>query len=43
MTNEQKILALNTRVALLEARTGKENKNIVNKLKRKIRALEKNA
>lgn len=43
MTKEQKISALNTRIGILEARTEKENKNIVNKLKRKVRALEKQA
>jgi hypothetical protein len=32
--------ALKARIALLEAR-GRENKNIVNKIKRKIRSLEK--
>lgn len=41
MTKEQKISALQTRIDLLESRTEKENKNIVNKLKRKMRALEK--
>ena len=43
MTKEQKILALSTRIGILEARTEKENKNIINKLKRKMRALEKQA
>ena len=41
MTKEQKISAIQARIELLEARTGKENKNIINKLKRKKRALEK--
>jgi hypothetical protein len=41
MTKEQKISALNTRIAILEARAGRENKNIVKKIKRKIRDLEK--
>jgi hypothetical protein len=41
MTKEQKISALNTRIGILEARTEKENKNIVAKLRRKIRSLEK--
>ena len=40
MTKEQKILAYETRLALLESRTEKENKNIANKVKRKIRALK---
>ena len=40
MTNEQKISVIQTRINLLESRTEKENKNIVNKLKRKKRALE---
>lgn len=43
MSNAQKISALQARVALLEGRTGKENKNIINKLNRKIRALENKA
>lgn len=43
MSNEQKISAIQTRIELLEARTGKENKNIINKLKRKKRALENKA
>lgn len=43
MTKEQKISALNTRIGILEARTEKENKNIVAKLRRKVRALEKQA
>lgn len=40
MTKEQKILAYETRLALLESRTEKENKNIANKIRRKIRALK---
>lgn len=40
MTKEQKILAYETRLALLESRTEKENKNVANKIKRKIRALK---
>ena len=40
MTKEQKISAIQTKIELLEARTDKENKNIVNKLKRKKRVLE---
>lgn len=40
MTKEQKILAYETRLALLESRTEKENKNIANKIKRKIRVLK---
>ena len=43
MTKEQKISAIQTRIGLLESRTEKENKSIVNKLKRKMRALEKQA
>ena len=41
MTKEQKISAFNTRIGILEARTEKENKKIVAKLKRRIRNLEK--
>lgn len=37
--NEMKILELENRIAVLEGRTGRENKNIVNKLKRRLRAL----
>ena len=37
--NEMKILELENRIAVLEGRNGRENKNIVNKLKRKLRAL----
>ena len=43
MRNKQKISTIQTRIELLEARTGKENKNIVNKLRRKKRALENRA
>jgi hypothetical protein len=39
MTKEQKIAAHESRVALLEGRTEKENKNIIAKIKRKIKAL----
>ena len=41
MTKEQKIAAYESRIALLEGRTEKENKNIVAKIRRKIRALSK--
>lgn len=41
MTNEQKISAIQTRIELLEARTGKDNKNIINKLKRKKESFRK--
>ena len=37
--NEMKILELENRIAVLEGRVGRENKNIVNKLKRRLRAL----
>ena len=40
MTNEQKILMLKQRRSLLEAR-GSHNNNIVAKINRQIRALEK--
>ena len=42
MTNEQKIAAIDARIALLQARTGKENGNIVKKLLRKRRSLAAN-
>ena len=35
--------ALKARIALLESRAGRENKNIINKIKRQIRRQEKNA
>ena len=37
--NEMKILELENRIAVLEGRTGRDNGNIVNKLKRRLRAL----
>ena len=39
MSNELKIAALEIRIKLLEARTNKDNGNIVKALKREIRAL----
>lgn len=42
MTNEQKIAAIDARIALLQARTGKENGNIIKKLLRKRRSLAAN-
>ena len=40
MTNEQKINAIDIRIALLQSRAGRENGNIVKKLLRKKRALQ---
>ena len=39
MTNEQRINAIDSRIALLQSRTGKENGKIIKKLLRKRRAL----
>ena len=39
MTNAQKISAIDSRIALLQARTGKENGNIIKKLLRQKRRL----
>lgn len=39
MTNLQKISAINTRIALLQSRTGKENGRIIKKLIRERRRL----
>lgn len=38
--NEMKIIDLENRIALLQSRTGRENGNIVNKLKRRLRMLK---
>ena len=40
MTNMQKINAIDSRIALLQSRAGKENGAIVKKLLRKKRALQ---
>ena len=37
--NEMKIIDLENRIALLQSRAGRDNGNIVNKLRRKLRAL----
>ena len=42
MTNAQKIAAIDSRIALLQARTGKENGNIIKKLLRERRRLAAN-
>ena len=42
MTNTQKISAIDSRIALLRSRAGKENGNIVKKLLRKRRTLAAN-
>lgn len=39
MTNEQRINAIDIRIALLQSRTGKENAKVIKKLLRKRRAL----
>ena len=39
MTNEQKINAIDIRIALLQSRAGKENDKVIKKLLRKRRAL----
>ena len=39
MTNLQKIAAIDSRIALLQARTGRENGNIIKKLLRERRRL----
>jgi hypothetical protein len=39
MTKAQRIAALDARIALLQARTGKENGNIIKKLLRERRRL----
>lgn len=41
MTNDKRIVMLNTRIHRLSARTDKDNGKIINKLKRKRRALIK--
>ena len=40
MTKELKISVLENRLALLESRTNRDNKNVINKIKRKLRALK---
>lgn len=40
MDNTMKIFELENRIALLQSRTGRENGNIVNKLKRRLRMLK---
>ena len=40
MTKELKISVLENRLALLESRANRDNKNVVNKVKRKLRALK---
>lgn len=39
MTNEQRINAIDIRIALLQSRAGKENSKVIKKLLRKRRAL----
>ena len=40
MTNEMKILSIHNRIALLSARTDRENTNIIHKLKRQLKKVE---
>ena len=40
---KKSINSLKARIALLESRASRENKNIINKIKRQIRRLEKDA
>jgi len=42
MTIEDKLLILKNRITLLESRTHKDNKRILNKLYRQLRAFENN-
>ena len=42
MTNTQKIAAIDSRIALLQSRAGKENGRIIKKLLRKRRTLAAN-
>ena len=42
MTNAQKIVAIDSRIALLQSRAGKENGRIIKKLLRKRRTLAAN-
>ena len=42
MTNAQKIAAIDSRIALLQSRAGKENGRIIKKLLRKRRTLAAN-
>lgn len=43
MTKELKISILENRLALLESRTSRDNKNVANKIKRKLKALKAEA
>ena len=41
MSNEMKIKGYKARIELLRSRTGRENGNIIKKLERKVRKLER--